>query len=73
MIDKLTELIDLLEKANDILSTCEKPAGIWAESNLQKAMEKIDVASELITRELSVIEKHKMYLAKGGKPWPGVI
>jgi hypothetical protein len=73
MIDKLQETLDLLEKANDILSTCEKPAGKWAETNLQRAIEKIGFASELVTIELANIEKCKMYLAKGGTVWPGVI
>ena len=73
MIEKLQQVLDYIDAANAILETCEKPAGVWAESNLQKAMEKLDVTKELVTKTLASIEQRKMYQAKGGTVWFGEI
>jgi hypothetical protein len=74
MIDKLQQVLDHLEAAGAILLTIEKPANAnYQATSIQKAMEKIDDANSLVIARLKIIEEHKLYVAKGGKPWPALL
>jgi hypothetical protein len=72
-IETLQKVLEHLDEAKKILVRIEKPAkNNWPETDLQRAMEKVDDASTYVTRHLKNIEEQKMYIAKGGRPWPAV-
>ncbi len=73
MIEKLQQVIEHIEQAKAILATIEKPVKSFPGTDVQRAYDRLEMSKEYVVNQLRKIEFGKMYIAKGGKPWPGVI